>query len=417
MHTVEPPGDPQEIAGDLGFDHATRYAVQTKVAPIGEGAAIALFHDEEMGPVGTRRPVYVTVSRDGGATWTAGDRITGEEFTHVGFSALTTRGDRVVVSFTGRTQEMAHTGIFALEGMWGGDAVQWQDPQQLTPAEADVDYKFASVVIDPLGGLHVVCRADVDYNPDCDADLDDCLHELRQIYYLEDTAGVWSFTRISEQWTSTVPELVLDHEGGSDGASGRGRLWAAWHNEERSTVPIGCMVDDVSLWTADLDSGVADLGNIPGSWAGEDCDAEVKSATLPSIAVDSSGRLHALWCLASADVDLDVRYARQLDEYGAWSQAEGISTETIRYGAVLTFGDDDVPVAFAPRNTEASGEVIAFRREQGGWAETVLDRSDEHGFNWVNPSMAPLADGRAAIVYGRETDGETTGAVYFSAGP
>ena len=419
MLVEDPPAAPRvtQVADGLGFDHATRYAVQTKVAPIGEDAVLAIFHDEEEGPLGTRRPVFGTASLDGGETWSAAERITREDFTHVGFSGMTTRGDRVALSFTGRSEEMAFTGIFVREGEWDGDAVQWQDPQRITPADADVDYKFASVVIDPLGGLHVVCRADLEYDPDCDPDPTDCPQERRQIFYLRDTEGDWSFTQISEQWTSTVPELVLDDAGGSAGDGGRGRLWAAWHNEERPAAPIGCMVDDVSLWTADLDSGDTELGRVPGSWAGEDCEAEVKSATLPSIAVDASGRLHALWCLADADVDLGVRYAHRLAEDGEWSQAEAISAETIRYGAVLTVGDDDVPVAFAPRNTEASGEVIAFRREPDGWSETVLDRSDEHGFNWVNPSMAPMAGGRPAIVYGRETDGEGAGAVYFTVGP
>jgi len=417
--TEDPPEDPQavQIAGDLGFDHGTRYGVQTKVAPIGGSAIFVIFHDEEEAPVGNRRPVYGTVSTDGGVTWTTAERLTHEEFVRVEFSAMTTRGDRVVLSLAGCTEEMTHTGIFVLEGTWDGDAIQWQEPQQITPVDAGVDFKFPSVVIDPLGGLHVICRADVEYNSDCDADVDDCLQELRQIFYLEDTASVWSFAQISEQWTSTVPELVVDDEGGSAGAGGRGRLWAAWHNEERPTVPIGCMVDDVSLWTADLDSGEASLDRIPDSWDGEDCQAQVKSAALPSIAVDSSGGLHALWCLASAGNDLDVRYAHREDEDGAWSQVEAISVETVRYGAVLTFGDDDVPVVFASRNGEGSGEVIAFRREQGGWSETVLDHSDGYGFNWVNPSMVPLADGRPAIVFGRETDGEITGAVYFTQGP
>jgi len=405
------------IADALGFDHATRYAVQTKVGPIGDGAVIAVFHDEEEGPAGMRRPLFVAASVDGGATFSDAERLTGESFTHVGFAALATRDDTVVVAFTGRLEDMALNGIFVQQGTWDGVGMAWQEPQLATPADADVDYKFASVAIDSHGHRHVVCRADADYDPECDPDVEDCLQEQRQIVYLEDAAGDWSVTQISEQWTSTVPELVLDDDGGSDGAAGRGRLWATWHNEERLTVPIGCMVDDVSLWTVDLDGGDAELGRIPGTWEGEGCDAEIKSAALPSIAVDASGQLHALWCLADPDNDLDVRYARRLDDQETWSEPESISSRAIRYGAVLTLGDDDQPLAFAPRNGDESGEVVAFRRAGDGWSETVLDRSDEHGFNWVNPSASRLHDGRIGLVYGEETDEGAGGIVYFTAGP
>jgi len=418
MEVVDLPEERQStlIANDLGFDHPTRYAVQTKVAPVGHGGILVIFHDEEEGPLGPRRPVYGSVSLDGGESFSEPQRITGEEYTHVGFAALTTRDEDVVLAFTGRTEEMSVNGIFVQDGTWDGEDVQWQQAELATPADAEVDHKFASVAVDPLGGRHVICRAEVEYDPDCDVDEADCLQERRQIFYLEDSSGSWSFTRISEQWTSTVPELVLDDDGGRDGSGGRGRLWAAWHNEERATVPIGCMVADASLWTADLDSGEAELGRVPGSWAGEACDAEVKSAVLPSIAVDSAGLVHAVWCLADSGYDLEVLYAHQIDG-DQWSEPEPMSGATVRYGAVLTIGEDDVPVAYAPRNGDPAGQVVAFRREPAGWTEAVIDRSDVHGFNWVNPSMAPLTGGRVGLVYGREAAEGETGAVFFIAEP
>lgn len=403
------------VAAGLRFSDSTRYAVQKKLVAFEDGTLLAVFHDGLAEQPLYLRPVLASLSSDAGATWTDPVQVTPSGFIHVEFAAVAAHGTRAALAFTGQNDPVRGTGIFVTEGQLDGLQISWDDPVEITPQAHAVDFKFPSVLFDPAGHLHVLCRADVPYDDACDDLEEDCGHELRHVFYLTDETGEWTFLTISDRWTSTVPDLDIDPDGGEDGAAGRGRLWAVWHNEERPAEPIGCMVADVSLWSLDLDTQEATLSFVPGSWQGEECDDTVKSALLPSISVDTAGLPHAVWSHADADYDQTAYYAHANHD-GSWTSPELVSEEALRYGAVLAVVGDQ-PVVYSARAGTADGEVFAFSRSDGAWQSTSLVQSPTSAFNWVTPSLRPVADGQHGVLFGLVTDTDFDGAVYFALGP
>jgi len=213
-----------------------------------------------------------------------------------------------------------------------------------------------------------------------------------------------------------VAELAYAPAGGTDGAAGRGRLFAVWHNERRPTNPVGSVFADAALWSLDLDSGEERLAPVEGSWMGEGVDATEFSAYEPTIAVDDAGSVHVAYAHIVDEYELFYRFT-VLPVDGAWSQPQRINPDDdpITGDARLVLDAQGRPVLFAS-NTHADGQggsLLTYTLEGGTWSRVEVARDEEYGFNWVAPSAAAVSGDRYGLVFGRRDAPYTEGILYF----
>jgi len=281
--------------------------------------------------------VVAALSLDGGQSWTAPEPLSDPGLDHAGWAAVAAFDDQVAVVYPaaiGGDQVL----LTLQRGSFDGAALTWADPQIPVAVPEIVGALFPTVVFDGAGALHVVARVETDYDAGCDVDTQDCPQERRQVVYLTDAGGSWEARTLSQRWTSTVPELRIDRDGGADGAA----------------------VDQPSLWSLDLDDGSEELTSVPGAWLGEGPGAPVKTGLLPPEPVDPGGT-------------------------------------PITGGAQLVIGAGDEPVLAATILTGDGGSVVALSRGDGTWVSQPLITSEEHGFNWALPGAGGRRAVRAAV--------------------
>lgn len=291
--------------------------------------------------------------------------------------------------------------------------MSWDEPEEVTRRQLGYTYDFPSLLFDSDGVIHLITRTNADYDEDCSPQEQNCPQEARQVFYVNNGEGEWQTQRISAHWTSTVPELDWAPSGGSGGDGGRGRLWAAWHNEIRPEGPVGCTFDDVSVWSLDLDSGQASLETVTGSWAGEACDAEFVSALYPSIALGANDLPHIVHAQLTGSFELQF-FHQAKEAGGTWTAPEAIHELPVSSTATLAIGDDGRLQAFVARSSDDDGQLLWLVAGEQGWTETVLDQSVAHGFNLPNVSRRPIEGGGFGVLYGAEGVESGAGELYFA---
>ena len=412
--------EPIVVVDGLLLDEPTRYSAQRKLVSLGGDALLLAYHDGSPGMPDAFVDFYVTVSGDRGDTWSAPTMFPSHDFDRLGFGAVAARDGHVVVAQTIQTGAMQGTGIFVRTGAYPGTGAEltWTDPEEVTPRVEGAEFSFPSLVIDRHEVVHLVARANTVYDEHCDPEHEACPQELRQVHYVTQQGGTWAARQISEQWTSTVPEIALAEGAGTDGPDGARRLWSRWHHEDRPDLPVGCMTGDVSLWTLDLDSGDESLDSVPGSHEGEACDALVKSAALPALAIGPQGRPGVIHALIDDEYRTAYRYQSLQDDLQSWSDPESIlpDNHALDAGASLGFVEGQ-PVVTGMRVDTTSGQVVAFTRTDDGWNEQILHQADEHHFNWINISRDPLFGPTFGLVYGRDDALIGEGTLYFQRFP
>ena len=409
-------GDSWFVVADGLYDgEPSRYSGQKKIVALENGALLAVFNVGDADHPPGFHHLFAALSLDGGQSWSAPEQISDPGLDHVGWGSVAALGDQVAVVYpaaSGSDQVL----LTVRRGSFDGAALTWADPQIPVAVPEIVGALFPTVVFDGAGALHVVARVETDYDPGCDVDTEDCPQERRHVVYLTDEGGSWEARTLSQRWTSTVPELRIDLDGGADGAAGRGRLTAVWHNEDRPDVAFGAAVDHPSLWTRDLDDGSEELASVPDAWLGEGPGAEVKTGLLPTVALDAGGRVHVAYAHVDAAYDLRYWYTAR-DDAGAWLPPEPVDPggDPISGGAQLVIGAGDEPVLAATTLAGDGGSVVVLSRGDGAWLSQPLITSEEHGFNWAGPSQEPVDGARYGLLFGRRDAPEWEGTLYYLA--
>ena len=399
------------VVQGLQGDHATRYTAQKKVVQLGSDAIVLVFNDPGAAapdPDGPDR-VHAVLSYDGGESWSDPEILTGDEFEEIHFASVDARDGQLAVVFPARVGSGA-TGIQLIRGVWVGrddGGVEWSAPEEIGAGAPMADLGFPGVVLAPDHSVHVVGRVNTPYQADCDVELEDCAQEHRQVFYITDADGGWSSRTLSTEWTSTVPELVLADDG---------RLWATWHNEDREASPVGCVRGDVSVWSLDLDDGTEELGSVPGSWLGEGCDADWKTALYPSIDTDAAGRPQISYAHTSqqnGDVEF-VYWHTQRSSDGAWSTPQRIHEASVSVSASMVLLDGGTPAVVSARNDEDGGRLVVSQRAGSVWSEEMFQDGASAQLGWPNVSRRPLADGSHGVAYTQLDTDAGEGVVYFT---
>ncbi len=379
---------PAVVIDGLFGGEPSRYGTQKKVATLGGDRRIAVLGEASAAEPYLHR-LFATISADGGESWSPPTLLGGDEAGFVSWGALAARGGQVAAVYPA-AYGSDPVRLYVRRGELDGEGIAWAAEELALADPAYAGALFPTIAFDGAGGLHVTARVETDYDAGCDVATEDCPQERREVLYLTDVGGSWGTRVISARWTSTVPELRIDLDGGAGGPTGRGRLVAVWHSEDRPEVAFGDAVAPVQLWTLDLDDGSEALQDVPGTWLGEGPGADVRTGLLPTAAVDAGGRTHLAWAHVDGAYEMRFWYAVR-DTAGGWSTPEPIDPDgpPITGGAQLVVGPDDVPRLVATIRDGEGGAVVVLTRGDAGWSAAPVITSTDHGFNCTLMGSCP----------------------------